>query len=185
MLLGAVGSCKATSRFEMNCLIEAFAKAGRPAEVGAKSLQFTDVFQFEFALQNMGYSFDIHGHSIITVQNQLSTQTSTSKSHSNSICFDCLWKSCPTLFQVPSDTPKLVADPPICRICPVQPSEWQHLFARIGWVNLHQQKRYPLQSRQEHAQSAELFFCGRPFGICERCQILASNLMQEALQVPW
>lgn len=37
MLLGAVGSCKATSRFEMNCLIEAFAKAGRPAEVGAKN----------------------------------------------------------------------------------------------------------------------------------------------------
>lgn len=64
MLLGAVGSCKATSRFEMNCLIEAFAKAGRSAEVGAKTLQFTDVFQFEFALQNMGYSFDIHGHSI-------------------------------------------------------------------------------------------------------------------------
>ena len=56
---------------------------------------------------------------------------------------------------------------------------------RIGWLNLHQQKRYLLQSRQEHAQSAELFFCGRQFGICERCQILASNLMQEALQVPW
>ena len=30
-----------------------------------------------------------------------------------------------------------------------------------------------------------VIFCGRQFGICERCQILASNLMQEALQVPW
>ena len=112
--------CKATSRFEMNCLIEAFAKAGRPAEVGHSNNStahrcFHPIFIRICKPWEIWYITLINSsESTFNPDEHLISETSS-----------------PVLFQVPSATQKLVADLPICRTCPVQPFERQHLSVRM------------------------------------------------------